>query len=171
MGKLNDPAPSRRRFLTLAVKRPSPNSSEAPGLTPAPEPDQRFPDIASHAFEQEELYIAAGIHLSAKQPGGDHLSIIDHQHVPRTDVIDYISKSPMFQFTCLPVDYQEPGGIPGLNRLLGNQFLGQIVIKLRNLLSRGTPAVFLRKAHLLSLPAACLSAQTPCASYSMDFRF
>ena len=66
----------------------------------------------------------------SQQPGGQHPGVVEHQAVPRPQQLGEIEEVHMGGLAALPVQDQQPGGVPPLQRGLSNQLLRQIKIKI-----------------------------------------
>ena len=68
----------------------------------------------------------------ADKAGGQHPGVVQHQAVPRTEKLGQLIKVVVFGLAGVLVQGQQPGGIPPLQRGLGDEFLGQVKVKIRS---------------------------------------
>ena len=76
---------------------------------------------------------AARILLDAHQTGRDDLRIIYHQAVARIQIFDNVTEHPVLHSARLPVQDQQAGAASVLQRILRDQLLGKVIIKITRL--------------------------------------
>ena len=91
---------------------------------------QGLPDIILLAGQEKHFDFGAGVGLCADQPGRNYLGIIDDQAVPGLQIFLDIPEGPVFHFAGILVQNHQSGGSAVLQRILRNQFLGQVIIKI-----------------------------------------
>ena len=92
--------------------------------------NQALPHAAALVRQQQDLSRPAGGNPLAQQTGGDHAGVIHHQAVARTQIFRQIVKMSVLQSAVLPVQHQQTGAVAALQRRLGDQFLGQVIVKI-----------------------------------------
>ena len=88
-----------------------------------------FPLLISQVTEQQHFHRAAGGPM-AQQSGRQNPGVIHHQAVARLQIIQNIIKMPVAHLAALPVQHQEPGGVPLQQRGLSDQFFRQFIPKI-----------------------------------------
>ena len=68
-----------------------------------------------------------------QQAGRQHPAVIEDQAVPRAEELGQVVEMPVLHSAGLLVQQHEPGAVPALQRGLGDQFLGQVIVKIRGL--------------------------------------
>ena len=68
----------------------------------------------------------------ADKPGGQHPGVVEHQTVPGAKELGQIIKMVVAGLTGPLVQRQQPGGVPPVQRGLGNQFLRKVKVKIRS---------------------------------------
>ena len=99
------------------------------GLEPPPRAHQRLPLLGAELLEQQHLRRAAAGAL-ADEPRGDDARVVDHQHVAGAQVVHDVVKVPVFELPVFAVHHQHAAVVARLHRRLGDQFLGQVVVKI-----------------------------------------
>jgi len=80
--------------------------------------------------QQQHFHFALRVHPNAFQSRPNDLRVVDDEDIARLQVIAQLVKVPMMDFTCLSVQHQQTGMVAWFYRLLGDQFLWQLVIQL-----------------------------------------
>ena len=62
--------------------------------------------------------------------GRNYLCIIDNKTIPRIQILQNIPKMPVLDTPVLQREMHKPRGAPVLQRILGDQFLWEIIIKI-----------------------------------------
>ena len=78
-------------------------------------------------MKQQHFHLAA-CWFSAKEAGWKDPGVVDHEQVTGPKQSGYLFKPAMVQCVAVAVECQEAGLAAPDNRLLGNQFFGQMVI-------------------------------------------
>ena len=113
----------------LGGKGPVSEGQPCARLQPPSGADQTFPDLFSPVDEQQYLSRAAAGLPATDEPGGEHAGVVEHQAVPWPQEAGQIVKVRMAAGPGLLVQHQKPGGVPALQRRLGNELLGELEIK------------------------------------------
>ncbi len=107
------------------------NFSPRPG--PAGGADQGLPATVAERGEEENLGLAPGGWPLAEETGRDDPGIVEDQEIAGTEVFDDLRKDPVVNLPALPFQNQEPGVLPPLGRVLGDQFRREVEIKVGGL--------------------------------------
>ena len=83
----------------------------------------------SNFLQKEQFHLAAGGGLVAENTGGNHLGIVEHQHVGRTEVIDDIVDGSMLDLSGFPVQHHHARQLSPFGRVLGDQLRRQIIVE------------------------------------------
>ncbi len=94
---------------------------------------EALPGIPLQPAQEQKLHGAAGLGPMADQTGGDDPGIVPHQHVPGVQVLEHVREHPVGDGPVAPVVDEEPGLAPHGGRGLGDQLLGQVVVKVARL--------------------------------------
>ena len=132
VGKLNQPVSLLHHIHDRPLQKTVTKGNHRPRLRLLPRFHQRFPDIMLLSLEQQYLDLRFRILLHTKQPGRNHLRVIDDKAVPFLQIGGNIPKPFMLDLPRILVQHKQPGRRPVLQRVLRNQFLRQIKIKIRN---------------------------------------
>ena len=82
--------------------------------------------------QQQEFHHRTGLFLNAVDTGGNDPGIVEDQAVTGAQIFRQILKDPMLQFAAVLVQDHQARAVSRLHRGLRDQFLGQIVIKIRS---------------------------------------
>ena len=115
-------------------------ADHATGFQPSSGAHQSFPVVLIQALQQRYLAGDAAVLLLSDQPGGDHLGVIDHHCVTWIQIGWQIKKMPVCPQPIFTVADQHPASIPGIQWRLGDQLLGQIIVKIMGFHQRRPPA-------------------------------
>ena len=91
---------------------------------------QCLPHIVTFSFQKQYLNPCICSHLTSVQAGRNDLRVIDDKAVPRVQISSDMFKISMLDFSCFPVQMQQPGSGTVGKRVLRDQFLRQIIIKI-----------------------------------------
>ena len=94
-------------------------------------PDQALPDLIAPVYQQQDLYRAAAGLPVAQQPGGQHPGIVEHQTVAGPQQGGQVIKVQVPGGPGLLVQHHEPGAVPPVQRGLGDELLGEVIVKIR----------------------------------------
>lgn len=89
-----------------------------------------LPDIIFAAFQKQDLDQRSSLFLVTIKTCRDNLGIIDHKAVSLMQVIQYIGKMTMFNTSIFQGQMHQSGRASVLQRILSDQFLRQIIIKI-----------------------------------------
>ena len=89
-----------------------------------------LPDIIFAAFQKQDLDQRSCLFLVTIKTCRDNLGIIDHKTVSLMQVIQYIGKMTMFDTSIFQGQMHQSGRTSVLQRILSDQFLRQIIIKI-----------------------------------------
>lgn len=130
VGKLHNPSPVVQLCHDGCRQATVPKAHNRASLEAFGGLGQDLPLVAGGVFEEEELDLTAGIRLVAIEAGGQDPGVVHDQGVARVELVNDVVKAGVGHGLAVPVDDQEAGGIPLLQRCLGNQVLGQVKIKI-----------------------------------------
>ena len=91
---------------------------------------QTFPDAVSLVLEKQNLHSPQSGHPVAQKACRQHPGVVEHQAVSGIQQLQNVRKMPVADVPGSPVQGHEPGGVPLLQRRLGNQLLRQIIVKI-----------------------------------------
>ena len=91
---------------------------------------QCLPDIICSSFQKKHFYLCSGVFLCSDQSGRNYFRIIDNQTISWIQFIDNLTKYMMLCLPCLFIKYHKAGGRAVLQRILCDQFLRKIIIKI-----------------------------------------
>ncbi len=81
---------------------------------------QSFPNIILSSFQQQDFHFSFCAFPLSKEPRWDYPGIIEHQAVPRFQIIQNTAKLPVLQLPRLFVKHDKTGTGTVLQRVLGN---------------------------------------------------
>ena len=90
---------------------------------------QHFPGSHIVPLQKQHFHQTAVFGQRVHTRGND-FGIVDDEDVPRLYIFFDIAENPVLYFLRVPVVNQQAGGIPRLRGRLGDQFVGQFVIKI-----------------------------------------
>ena len=93
---------------------------------------QTLPAFVPQVPQKQNLYHAAGGAV-AQKPGWEYPGVVHHQAVPGIQIVDNIIKMIVTNRPALAVQHHQTGSVPPLQGCLGDQFLGQIIVKIMGL--------------------------------------
>ena len=93
---------------------------------------QTLPHIIFFLRQQQKFHHRTGLFLNAVDTGGNDPGIVEDQAVTGAQIFRQILKDPMLQFAAVLVQDHQARAVSRLHRGLRDQFLGQIVIKIRS---------------------------------------
>ena len=140
-----------------------------------PRSDQRLPDIILSSYQKKHLDQCAGVLFCPVEPGRNDLRIIKNQTVSVSQVVDHLHEMLVSDFACPSVQNHQPGGASVLQRILRDQLLRQIIIKITCFHLTPHPSVpgrnygnILSRNILGRIPPAalCRFLQPPCSPRS-----
>ena len=91
-------------------------------------PQQRF---AVEFMQQEHRDLCAGLFLFAAEAGGEDARVVHDEDVTLVEIFEDVLESLVFNLLLLPVHDHELAFVAVGARLVGNQFLREIIVKLR----------------------------------------
>ncbi len=94
--------------------------------------DQGFPCICRYLAGKKNFDAAGAMLAAAKEPGGEHARIVQHQAVVGMHIGGKIAKHAILPGAFRAVDHQHARAIAIWEGLLRDQFLGQVVIEIGN---------------------------------------
>lgn len=127
--EFNQTVAVRQDFLNLRRQLTIAESDLRALAQTASRTDQALPDIVAAVDQQKDLRNAAARAVSDQARGQD-AGIVEHETVAGIQELRQLIKMMMPDFSGLFVQYQQTGGVPLIQRSLGNQTLGQIIIKI-----------------------------------------
>ena len=80
--------------------------------------------------EQQHLDFGTSLFLLAVEFGGEHLSIINDEHIAIFHIVHQVLEDTVLNLSGLAVDDHHSGLVAVLRRLQRNQFAGQVEFKL-----------------------------------------
>ncbi len=99
-------------------------------------PDARF------GFAEEEAFpFSAGAFPRADESGRENFCVVKNEEVAGRKEVGQISHGAMFEHLCITANDEQPGRVPSGGRSLGDEMLGQIVIKKIGAALCGAPSV------------------------------
>ena len=102
---------------------------------------QCLPNIILTPLQQQNFRICAGSLLGSEESCRNHSGVVQNQRLSRLQVINNVMENLMLQLTGIPVNAEHSAAVPLLIGILRNQFLWQVKIIIRGLVSkRHTPA-------------------------------
>ena len=81
--------------------------------------------------QQQKFHKAARALLLAVQPCRQHAGIVEHEKVTGPQERPQVIEMMMGYRARIPVHGHHAGGIAGLGRVLGDQFFGKVIVKIR----------------------------------------
>ena len=103
---------------------------------------QDLPGIVPFVFQQQKLHMGPRVLLNPIDAGGQHPGVVEDKAVARAQKLADLIKMMVAHPAGAPVQDHQPGSVPRLHGGLGNQLLGQIIIKIVRL-----QCVFLHSVH------------------------
>ena len=103
----------------------------SPRLQLPPRTDQTLPQVAA-LIDKEKYFTGPSGRPVADEPGGEHPGVVEHQAVPRPEEAGQVVKMVVADGPTLPVQSEQAGGVPPLQRSLGDELLGELKIKIRS---------------------------------------
>ena len=117
----------------LAHQLPVPEGDPGAGPQLLPRADQTLPHVVPPVNEQQHLRRPAGrpvaVEAAAQEPGGQHPAVVHDEAVPGPQQVGQLVEVPVGPGPRHLVQRQQAGGVPPLQRRLGDKLLGQIKIK------------------------------------------
>ena len=123
-------APGHLRLHRGGEAAPVPKDHLGPGLQLPPRAHQALPQAVPLVGEEEDLTGPAPGQPVADEPGGEHPGVVQHQAVPRPEELGQVIEVVVGDGPGLLVQGQQPGGVPPLQRVLGDEFLREVKIKI-----------------------------------------
>ena len=123
-------ATGRLRLHRGGEAAPVPKDHLGPGLQLPPRAYQTLPQAVPLVGEEEDLTGPAPGQPVADEPGGEHPGVVQHQAVSRTEELGQVVKVVVGDGPGLLVQGQQPGGVPPLQGVLGDEFLREVKIKI-----------------------------------------
>ena len=108
-----------------------PKDHLSPRLQFPPWPDQALPQVAPPVHQEKHLAGPAG-GAAADQPGGQHPAVVENQAVSGAQKPHQVIKMVVAHSACALVQGEQTGGIPPLQRGLGDQLLRELKIEIRS---------------------------------------
>ena len=90
---------------------------------------QALPALVPLVYQQQHLAHTAG-RTVADEPGGNNPGVVEHQTVPRAEELGQLIEMVVLHCPGMLVQGEKPGGIPPLQRGLGDELLGQVKVKI-----------------------------------------
>ena len=97
---------------------------------------QCLPDIILTPLQQKNFRICAGSLLGSEESCRNHSGVVQNQRLSRLQVINNVMENLMLQLTGIPVNAEHSAAVPLLIGILRNQFLWQVKIIIRGLVSK-----------------------------------
>ena len=95
--------------------------------------DQALPHLVAPVVQQQHLADAAAGQPLAHQTGGQHPGVVQDQTVAGVQEIRQVIEMVVSRGAAHPVQRHQAGGVPLLDGGLGDQLLGQIIVKITGL--------------------------------------
>ena len=104
--------------------------------------DETLPDATQGvdvlaALEQERLARAAGAVLLTHQASGHDAGLVGDEQVARLEVVEDVEEAAVLDGAVLAVQHEQAAGVAGLGRGLGDELVGQRVVKVFSAHVRG----------------------------------
>ena len=91
---------------------------------------QCLPHIIFISLKQKYFNVCIRSHLTSHKTGRDYFRIIDYQTVSWIQIINDFTKNMVFDMSCFLIQYHQSGTGSILQRILSDQFLRKIIIKI-----------------------------------------
>ena len=92
-----------------------------------------LPNVAAKAFQQQHLYICAGVLAFTVKTGGNDAGAVQHENITFAQVFDYIAEMLVSDLTRRLIEYHKARHIPFFRGNLSDKLFGKVVIKVRGL--------------------------------------
>jgi hypothetical protein len=79
-------------------------------------------------LQKEDLHPAPSLFFHAAEAGGNDLGVVEDQEVPRQQKVAEVGEHAVANTSVFSVHHQEPRGVPGVDRILGDPVLWQSVV-------------------------------------------
>ena len=135
-----------RDLKNLSLQTSVPEDRPRPGTQLLTGSHQALPNILFQPLQQQDLDGSPGSFPQAQQPCGNDLGVIQDQGVPAFQIFENIPERAVRPLTCPAVQDQKSRRRPVLQRVLGDQLLGKIIIIVSGPVPDGDlpPCVYIR---------------------------
>lgn len=129
IAELDQTVPVLHDLQNLAGQEPVAEREDRAGTALFSRLHKGLPDVVLSALEKQDLDLPLGAFAHAEKTGGDHAGVVQDQAVARMQEIRDLLEYMMGDLTGRFIQDHQPGGAAVIERILGDQFLRQFIIK------------------------------------------